>query len=121
MAETMASLNKGDLEVYSTDVRFPDYSRLITTVDANWSSQGVNYTATEDCWVRCAFYFSARTYNVLYVDGVAVFETTIRYDPTTGTNDAEHDIFIPVKKGSVLTSRTGSTTTNAILSVYAML
>ena len=106
----------------NTTVRFPDYSRVIHTDDANYSTNGITpWTATEDCWVVVSLRAKATSLGgQFFVDGIRIL---YYLDQTLNgtTSSGGLGCIIPVKKGSVISSRTGSTDVTCEVTVYGML
>ncbi len=95
-----------------------DSSSVITTLDANFSSSGLSYTATEDCWVGYRLKVSANESRAQQLK-IGTYEVAILNINTP--DGGQIGGTIPLKKGQTLSTRTGYTTMSAVFTVYKMI
>jgi hypothetical protein len=100
---------------------FPNYSsttevvrnnNVSVPVDTNITTQIVTWTATEDCWVKYIFEFSASTgYStaLVRVDNISV----MLLRGGTGDQLLKHDV-LPLRKGQVITLFAGSSVATSV-------
>lgn len=95
---------------------FIDTNRIITSGTYS-SSDPLNYTATEDCFVDVVFISSDGTKEVKgYVDGVNIYRLL---DSHSGTTEVYNQV-IPLKKGQTLRVETSRTDSSSAYTVYGL-
>lgn len=109
----ISELNKN----LNNNIGFPNYLNVLD--DTSLKSRGASYTATENCWViGSLLQDDISTAAILYVDDTLVQQVRNTKEQTSGYF-CEMNVMVPVKKGSIVTTRSNAGTYN--LKVYAML
>ena len=91
---------------FNSVLSFPNYSRVLGTITAG----GGSYTATENCWITGWIATNSQYTARIFVDGISVADNYSRIlvnnTPSTSiVGNIQIPVFIPVKKGSVITTR----------------
>lgn len=105
-------------ELNNNLMHFPDYTNVLATIDANYSVNGLRYTATQDCFIAYSLTVKTGMGSQLFVDGKIV-ASLVNQSASTSSLTMVNGI-IPVKKGSVVTSRTGVNDISASITVYGI-
>jgi hypothetical protein len=110
--EKTASLQERIAYLEENSIKYPDYSRVLTTI----TTQDASWTATEDCVLTGSLKVLDYITSFVYVDGLEL--GALCNQSSSSSSYTRTSVYFYIKKGSVITTRSDGGTYD--LTVYAL-